>query len=74
MLDLHRVDLGELAVALEDHSYDHSWWLDPETGEVVLWGDYFAEQDEPDPESRELRPIEAIPSYVHRACPRSACS
>jgi hypothetical protein len=63
VLDLHRVDLGELAVALEDHSYDHSWWLDPETGEVVLWGDYFAEQDEPDPESRELRPIEAIPSH-----------
>ena len=31
MLDLHRVDLGELAVALEDHSYDHSWWLDLET-------------------------------------------
>lgn len=63
MLDLSEVDLGELAMALEDHSYEHSWWLDPDSGEVVLWSDYFEEQDEPDPETRGLRPIDPIPSH-----------
>ena len=47
MLDLTQLDLGDLAEALEDHSYDHSWWLDPKTGEVVLWNDYFEEQGTP---------------------------
>src|SRR5919106_5133277 len=44
VLDLESVDLGDLANALEDHSFDHSWWLDPETGEIVLWSDYSREQ------------------------------
>jgi hypothetical protein len=63
VLDLRKVDLDELAQALEDHSYEHSWWLDPETGEVILWSDYLEEQGEPDPETRGLRPIDPIPSY-----------
>jgi predicted nucleotidyltransferase len=63
VLDLKAVDLGDLANALEDHSYEHSWWLDRDSGEVVLWSDYFHEQGEPDPESRGLLPIEPIPSY-----------
>ena len=63
MLDLESVDLGDLANALEDHSFEHSWWLDRETGEVVFWSDYSREQGEPDPESRGLIPIEAIPSH-----------
>src|SRR5881396_175785 len=62
MLDLNKVALGELAAALEDHAYEHSWWLDPQTGEVVLWSDYFEEEDEPDAETRGLRPIDPIPS------------
>jgi predicted nucleotidyltransferase len=62
VLDLKAVDLGDLAQALEDHSYEHSWWLDPETGEVVLWSDYFEEQGEPDPETRGLIPIEPVSS------------
>lgn len=62
MLDLHKVDLADLAEALEDHSYEHSWWLDPETGEVVLWSDYVEEEGEADPETRGLRPIDPIPS------------
>lgn len=33
-LDVETVDLADLAVALEDHSADHRWWLDPDTGEV----------------------------------------
>ena len=34
MLDLEQVDLPDLALALEDHSRDHKWWLDPRTGVV----------------------------------------
>lgn len=62
MLDLKQVDFGDLAEALEDHSHDHSWWLDPQTGEVVLWSDYLEERDEPDPETRGLRAINPISS------------
>jgi hypothetical protein len=28
------VDLADLAMALEDHSAEHSWWLDPTTGAI----------------------------------------
>jgi predicted nucleotidyltransferase len=34
MLDPEQVDLADLALALEDHSEEHSWWLDTVTGEV----------------------------------------
>jgi Uncharacterised protein family (UPF0158) len=34
MLDPEQVDLADLALALEDHSEEHSWWLDTATGEV----------------------------------------
>jgi len=34
MLDPEQVDLADLALALEDHSEEHSWWLDAATGEV----------------------------------------
>jgi Uncharacterised protein family (UPF0158) len=34
VLEVEQVDLADLAMALEDHSAEHSWWLDPATGEV----------------------------------------
>ncbi len=34
MLDLDKVDLDGLCHALEDHSYQSTWWFDPQTGEV----------------------------------------
>jgi predicted nucleotidyltransferase len=34
MLDVDAIDLDDLCTALEDHSYETSWWLDPRTGEV----------------------------------------
>jgi hypothetical protein len=34
MLDPEQVDLADLALALEDHSADHRWWFDPQTGAV----------------------------------------
>jgi len=62
VLDLKDIDLGDLCEALDDHSYEQNWWLDPSTGEVVLWNDYSREQGEPEPELRGLRPIEPTPS------------
>jgi hypothetical protein len=62
VLDLMSLDLDDLAAALEDHSYEHSWWLDPETGEVALWSDY-EDRSEPDPETRGFRAIDPIPSH-----------
>jgi Uncharacterised protein family (UPF0158) len=35
MLDPELADLADLALALEDHSRDHRWWLDPDTGDVT---------------------------------------
>jgi hypothetical protein len=63
MLDLARIRLDELAQALEDHSDDHSWWLDPQTGELVLWSDYSEQEGELDPEARELHPIDPLSSH-----------
>jgi hypothetical protein len=34
MLELAAVGLDDLCQALEDHSYETSWWLDPRTGEI----------------------------------------
>jgi predicted nucleotidyltransferase len=34
MLDLETMDIAGLCSALDDNSYESSWWLDPRTGEV----------------------------------------
>lgn len=61
MLDLSSVDLGMLVSALEDHSYDSSWWFDPTTGAV----EYRSIDDDPEEfESRDLVPVEPIDSRV----------
>jgi predicted nucleotidyltransferase len=39
MLELHQIDLNDLAEALEDHSEWHSWWLDPRSGTIELWAE-----------------------------------
>ena len=69
MLDLDGIDLGDLRMALDDHSPDHSWLLDPATGAIHLRSDL---SDEPFEESRrdqgadpdDLIPIEPWPSQV----------
>jgi predicted nucleotidyltransferase len=40
MLDLDRIDLGQIAMALEDHSFEHQWLLDPRTGETWMDSEY----------------------------------
>jgi uncharacterized protein (UPF0332 family)/predicted nucleotidyltransferase len=36
LLDVSAVDLVGLAEALEDHTFEHTWWFDPRTGQVEL--------------------------------------
>jgi Uncharacterised protein family (UPF0158)/Nucleotidyltransferase domain len=62
ILDLSTVDLGMLAMALEDHSTEGSWWIDAETGEVWYHG---LDHDGPefDPAERDdARRIDPLPS------------
>jgi hypothetical protein len=62
MLDLSTVDLGMLAMALEDHSSEGSWWIDAETGEVWYWRDD-EDDTEFDPVERgDARCIDPLPS------------
>jgi hypothetical protein len=65
MLDPATVDLQELATALEDHSYDISWWFDPKTGQTVAFHseELSEEADEEHPEDRGLTRVDPIPSH-----------
>lgn len=63
MLDLSAVDLGEIATALEDHSYEGSWWIDAQTGEVWYWRGEEDDDPEFDPDGRDdARRIDPLPS------------
>jgi hypothetical protein len=54
MLDLTAVDLGDLAVALEDHTeFGRSWWIDGHTGEVWMWSSDLDADPEFDPDARD---------------------
>jgi Uncharacterised protein family (UPF0158) len=67
MLDLSKVDLDELASALEDQSaYEHRWLIDPQTGELVFWTDYGGIDGEKpvDLDDLDLVGIHPLPSYV----------
>lgn len=64
MLDLDKVDLRALAEALEDHSYEHTWWFDPKTGEVEIHGEFSLDEGEDgQPEERGLLAIDPVPSH-----------
>lgn len=63
MLDAEKVDLSSIAEALEDHSPETTWWLDPETGEVEPGlGPDLEEARDDSPVERGLVAIEPIPS------------
>jgi hypothetical protein len=65
MLDLHALDLETLALALEDHSDDGSWWIDADTGAVWCWFGDGDDESELDPDRRrDARQVEALPSSV----------
>jgi hypothetical protein len=64
MLDLDRVDLRSLCEALEDHSDETSWWLDPRTGEVEPHSTSSLDDDDlaGDPEERGLVWVDPVAS------------
>lgn len=61
MLDLAQIDLSELADALEDHSYEHEWYIAPGTGEILLRSDFLDDGME-DLEGHDLVAIATISS------------
>ena len=67
MLDLGRLDLEEIATALEDQTdYEHRWLINPQTGEVVFWTtDGGLDGHTPvDLDDLDLVGIDPLPSYV----------
>jgi hypothetical protein len=67
MLDVGTLDLDELATALADHeAYEHSWLINPQTGEIVLWTmDGGIDGETPvDLDDLDLVSIDPLPSYV----------
>jgi predicted nucleotidyltransferase len=62
MLDLDDIDLDMLTEAMDDHSYESSWWLDPSTGAVEYRGEYDDSDDDTDPEALGWVPIEPTES------------
>lgn len=62
MLDLDRIDLEDLAMALSDHSDDHWWWLERETGAIHLHPEWADNEDAVDPDDADSIRIEPTPS------------
>lgn len=63
MLLPEQVDLSDLALALEDHTAGHRWWLEPATGRVEPRFDDPL-QDPGGPHPGGLIPIEPLPTPV----------
>ena len=58
-----RVDFEELRFAMEDASYEHQYFLDTETGEVILISEY----DDDEESTQRLEAIdEAEPAAIRR--------
>lgn len=67
MLDLGRLDVDEIAMALSDQTdYEHRWLLDPRTGQVAFWtSDTGIDGENPvDPDKLDLIPIDPLPPHV----------
>lgn len=64
MLDLERVDLDELSMALEDHSpmLDGFWMFDPRTGETQYYSRDAGDFDDADDLDPDLLRVESLPS------------
>ena len=67
MLELSSLDLGEIAIALADHTgYEHRWLINPQTGEIVFWtSDTGIDGQTPvDLDELDLIGIHPLPSYI----------
>ena len=63
MLDVAKLDLSDLCMALEDNSPEHSWWIDPNTGQTELWSEYTGDElGLGHPDDRDLVFVEPIGS------------
>lgn len=62
MLDLPKIDLSELASALEDHSDELEWYIDSTTGEILPRSDDIDEEMHEHLEHRDLVYIDSVPS------------
>lgn len=65
MLDIDKVDLVGIADALDDHSYEVTWYLHRDTGELVPYADWMELEGEDalvDPESDDWVAVEPVPS------------
>ncbi len=60
MLDLQALDLDALAEALEDHSDVLRWFVEPASGEVLVWSE---DMDEPHPEESGALYVRPLPSH-----------
>ena len=63
MLSLESVDLQELCTALEDHSYETSWWIDPRSGAIRFHNPDVDQETGDDLEDSGLLPIEPVESH-----------
>jgi hypothetical protein len=64
---LNKVDLEQIAIALEDQTdYEHRWLINPRSGEIVFWtADGGIDGDTPvDLDELDLLCIDPLPSYV----------
>ena len=67
MLDLGKLDVDEIAIALSDQTdYEHRWLIDPRTGEIAFWtSDTGIDGENPiDLDELDLMPIDPLPSWV----------
>src|SRR5438445_9360505 len=63
MLDLHVVDLADVAMALEDHSGEHGWFVSRVTGEVRFVSDDIDVDDDDIADNPDWAYLEPIPSH-----------
>lgn len=62
-LEIDRVDLQDLGVALEDHTEEGSWWLDPRSGALEQRSELFSDDEGGEhPAERGLVRVEPISS------------
>jgi Uncharacterised protein family (UPF0158) len=62
VLAIEQVDLADLALALEDHSDEHTWWFDPATG--TLEPRFAGDLGNPSEEDAGLIRVDPLPSVV----------
>ncbi len=69
MLSISSVDLVALAEALEDHTAEHTWWFDPQSGQLELGVDSDGEPGAREPrvlDTEKLIPVDPLPAGVVR--------